>query len=117
MPGCNMVPGLIVLISLPNVVMNCCRSSPSMPKIKPGLVQNCPTPNVIEPAYNLATSEGDCFSFSGNRNTGFTLPISENTGMGSLRWFAQSNRALPPKYEPVKPTAFVCGCVTRAFPT
>ncbi len=52
--------------------------------IKPGFVQNWPTPNVMEAAYIFATSAADCFNFSGNKKTGLILLISANTGIGSF---------------------------------
>ena len=56
-------------------------------------------------------------SVSGKITTGFTLPISANTGIGSILLFAKSNKALPPEILPVKPTAFILGCNTSCFPT
>ncbi len=53
----------------------------------------------------------------GIKITGFTLPISAKTGIGSARWFAKSNNALPPPTLPVKPTALTLGCFTKTCPT
>ena len=58
-------------------------SDPDLTPInKPGFVQNCPTPNVMEPAYCLAIVSAFNSSAWGNNKTGLVLPISENTGIG-----------------------------------
>ena len=49
--------------------------------------------------------------------TGFILPISAKTGIGSALFEAKSNKALPPFMLPVKPTAFTFGCATNCCPT
>ena len=51
------------------------------------------------------------------KKTGFTLPISEKTGIGSARFAAVSNNARPPCNEPVNPTALVNGCITKKLLT
>jgi hypothetical protein len=44
-------------------------------------------------------------------------PISAKTGIGCARRAAASKSALPPRKEPVKPIAWIAGCVTSAWPT
>src|SRR5688572_9405867 len=53
----------------------------------------------------------------GNKKTGFTEPISANTGIGSSLPAASFTSACPPSKDPVNPTALTFGCSTSAFPT
>ena len=55
-------------------------------------------------------------SYPCNRNTGFKLPISANTGIGSGRAAAKSANARPARSDPVKPTPCVKGCCTSGPP-
>ncbi|MOA14058.1 hypothetical protein D3C78_1341380 [compost metagenome] len=83
----------------------------------PGLVQNCPQPSVTDAANCAAICSPRTASASGSRNTGLMLDISANTGIGCGRVAAMWLRALPPLSEPVKPTAWIAGCLTSASPT
>src|SRR5690606_37188444 len=74
------------------------------------------TPRVNEPKSPCAIAPPRSFSAPGSMNTGLTLLISANTGIGSGRELAMSNRARPAACEPVKPTAAVAGCRTSAAP-
>ena len=87
-----------------------------MAKTSPGLVQNWPTPSVIEPTKPAAIASARSASASGNRKTGLRLLISAKTGIGSGRAAAASHNARPAACEPVKPTARVVGCFTSAIP-
>ena len=62
--------------------MNAFNPSLSTAINKPGLVQNCPIPNVMDAAYCLASDAAFFSKLSGNNKTGLILPISENTGIG-----------------------------------
>ena len=75
-------------------------------KTSPGFVQNWPDPISAESIIPLASaSERSAIAFFVTK-TGLRLPISANTGIGSLRVAAKSTRILPTTSEPVKPTAF-----------
>ncbi len=80
-------------------------------------MQNCPDPKVIEPAYVFAISACLFSNAFGKIITGLILPISAKTGIGSSLFAAKSNKALPPRILPVKPTAFTFGCETNCCPT
>ena len=51
---------------------------------KPGLVQNCPTPSVIDAAKAVAVSAVFNANVSGNKTTGLILLISAYNGIGSF---------------------------------
>ena len=83
----------------------------------PGFVQNCPTPKVADPA-NPDTKLSISLGFiPGIIKIGLILLISANTGMGSSRAFAKSNKARPPLLDPVNPTALIDLFLTRLCPT
>ncbi|MNG17813.1 hypothetical protein D3C84_1018290 [compost metagenome] len=88
-----------------------------MPITRPGLVQNWPQPMTTEAASSLATLAPRCLSASGSTRTGLMLDISANTGIGCGLAAAMSHSARPPLSEPVKPTAWIAGCLTSASPT
>ncbi len=83
---------------------------------RPGLVQNWPAPRVGEPTKASARASAPFARASGHRNTGLTLLISANTGIGTGRSDASLSRASPPRLEPVKPTAMTRGSCTSAWP-
>ncbi|MNG19783.1 hypothetical protein D3C84_1039760 [compost metagenome] len=97
--------------------MKALNSGERMPMTRPGLVQNCPQPSTTEAASSAATCSPRAFSASGRRITGLMLLISANTGIGCGRAAAMSHSARPPCREPVKPTAWIAGCLTRSAPT
>ena len=76
-----------------------------MPTAIPGQVQNWPTPSVTELTSPSATASARSSSAPGSRKTGFTLPISAYTGMGTGRAAPASNNARPAVRLPVKATA------------
>ena len=78
-----------------------------MPIVNPGFVQNCPTPSVTEFLSPSAMASARSASAPGSRKTGFTLPISAYTGIGSGRLAAASNSAHPARRLPVKATALI----------
>ena len=80
-------------------------------------MQNCPQPRVTDAASAFAISSPRVASASGRTKTGLAEPISAKTGIGCSRRAAASKRARPPRKEPVKPTAWIAGCVTSAWPT
>ncbi|MNE41693.1 hypothetical protein D3C80_1357750 [compost metagenome] len=83
----------------------------------PGLVQNCPQPSTTEAASSRAICSPRLASACGSTSTGLMLLISANTGIGCGRAAAMSHSARPPLSEPVKPTAWIAGCLTSASPT
>ncbi|MNI42820.1 hypothetical protein D3C73_971250 [compost metagenome] len=88
-----------------------------IPITRPGLVQNWPQPCTTEAASSLAIFSPRSCKASGNITTGLMLLISANTGIGCARAAAMSHNARPPLSEPVKPTAWIAGCLTSASPT
>ena len=56
--------------------------------IKPGLVQNWPTPKVSDAINAFARDSVSWASLLGKQKIGLTEPISAYTGMGSSRWLA-----------------------------
>ncbi len=73
----------VVEMRAPKSSVNFTVSGPSGRKIRPGLVQNCPAPSVTELCRPAAISAPRCLSAPGRMNTGFVLPISAYTGIGS----------------------------------
>ncbi len=88
MPVCNILAGATVSIAARRVSMNAGKAFVSMANISPGLVQNCPIPNVMDAAYCCASAAPFCAMASGRNTTGLVLPISEKTGMGFSRAMA-----------------------------
>jgi hypothetical protein len=99
------------------VSMRVSASGPSITTATPGLVHIWPALAVSEPAQPLAMASPRVPAASGRMNMGLTEPSSPKNGMGSGRAAQRSNSALPPRSEPVKPTALINGCWTRAAPT
>ncbi len=95
------------------------RSRPALSNamIKPGLVQNCPTPRLSEATNSLPNLSARSAKASGNNNTGLMLLISAYTGIGSGRSPAIFIKASPPAREPVNPTALTKGCATKDAPS
>ena len=79
-------------------------------------MQNWPTPIVSEAAKPLAMAAPRAARACGSTNTGLMLLISAYTGIGCGRSAATFIRAMPPEREPVKPTAWMAGCATSAWP-
>ena len=79
-------------------------------------MQNWPLPCVTLAANVFAHLAVCNASSSGSRTTGFRLPISAYTGIGSLRLLTSEINAIPPEYEPVNPTALIKGCLTNSIP-
>ena len=86
-------------------------------KMRPGLVQNCPAPKVSEATNAFAKASFSFSNFCEKQKIGLTDPISANTGMGTSRWLARWNKAMPPACEPVNASAFARGCLTNAWPS
>ena len=84
---------------------------------RPGLVQNWPQPCTTESASSRAIFSPRASRAAGSISTGLIELISANTGMGCGRAAAMSHRARPPFSEPVKPTAWIAGCLTSHSPT
>ena len=82
--------------------------------INPGLVQNWPTPNVIDP---ISKSIVLSFKAESKSKTGLTLPISAKKGIGSSLSFAILCRIIPAFSEPVKPPALISWCLIKFCPT
>src|SRR5512143_1070941 len=117
MPAWTIVPAAEAASSLPSSSTNAAAASDGATSVSPGLVQNWPQPRVTEAASALAIAGPFAASASGRTNTGLAEPISANTGIGCERPAAASNKALPPRNEPVKPTAWMAGWFTSARPT
>src|ERR1035441_3862997 len=86
------------------------RASPFLPpgtNTRPGFVQNCPTPSVIDPASEDPISAPRSPAALSVTTNGFADPSSPKKGIGTDRAFARSQRASPAPTEPVKPMALV----------
>ena len=75
----------------------------------PGFVQNWPDPRVAESIAAFARSAAFSARTFGEKNTGFKLPISAYTGIGTSRFALISIRIFPTFPEPVKPIAVISG--------
>ncbi len=71
----------------------------------------------MELAYCFAHSSPFSVKADGKATTGFILPISANTGIGSGLSFAKRYKAVPPLILPVKPIPFTAGCIIKCCPT
>src|SRR5690606_7216519 len=109
----NIVPGIAFLNSLANDSKKCLLVSFSSNNIKPGFVQNCPTPILTEPAKAAATFSLLFFNVFSISTTGFMELISAYTGIGSGLLTAAWNKVIPMDWEPVNPTALIIGCSTN----
>src|SRR5699024_5044241 len=96
---------------------NCAMAADLTPMTTPGPVQNWPQPMVTELARPSASSLPRSSNACGSMNIGFTLDISANSGIGSSRAAAKSNKARPQACEPVKPTALMADSTTNWAPT
>ena len=105
----------------PSVAAKCATNAENCgersPITSPGLVQNCPQPITTDAASSVAIFSLRTCSACGSTSTGLMLLISANTGIGCARAAAMSHSARPPLSEPVKPTAWIAGCLTSASPT
>lgn len=81
----------------------------------PGFVQNWPAPVVSEAARRR--SRRCACQGRGRRDIGLTEPGSPKNGIGSVLCAHRSKSAPAPPGDPVKPTALMKECCTRAVPT
>jgi hypothetical protein len=76
MPGVSMTPSNVAVRRAPMSLTNCSAAGERCITIRPGLVQNWPTPTVDE-AYKPSTKPAARSAMApGKMNTGLTLPIS-----------------------------------------
>src|ERR1039458_4139390 len=86
------------------------RASPSSPpgtNPRPGFVQNCPTPSVIDPASEDPISAARSAAALSVTTNGFADPSSPKKGIGTERSFARSQRASLAPTQPAQPMALV----------
>ena len=106
-------------VSLTASVSDLTSPSPAAPEgtsTRPGLTQNWPTPSVIEPARPVPMASARSAAAASVTTTGFSEPSSPWKGIGVGRAAAASNRARPPRIEPVKPAAATSGCLISSTP-
>ena len=105
--------GAVSSINCDSLPVNLSRSSPPIAMIIPGLVQNCPTPRVIEPRCSAINSASRC-SFAAIKQD-WCFPFQQIPVL-VLFVVAPNHRVVFHLYEPVNPTAWVRECITSAFP-
>lgn len=91
-------------------------ASPAGARTKPGLVQNCPAPMLIELPRPAPICSARSAAAASVTTTGLSEPSSPWKGIGAGRAAAASNSARPPRIEPVKPAAETSGCLTSSTP-